>query len=221
MAGGGDDMDTPSRRTFLAISAGTLCVFHGQRAAFASARSDWLSLSASARLNLANVLNLRLFFNNKDAFGLAGLMTVRQVEGELGRYPDASLLLFPFKQKNSSAETQAFLPGPDAASPIIPTAAMDTQGLPPDEYFCHYVLKAPPENFIGFELGTPLPSSTDKWPWQSNVQIGNDTVVFRWTSSNLNHPWFAGSRWIPDNEHGEVWRARIIAGVRRAATLTP
>jgi hypothetical protein len=212
-------MDTPSRRAFLAISAGTLCAFHGWRATFASAQSDWLGLSASARLNLANALNLRLFFNNKDAFGLAGLMTIRQVEGELGRYPDASLLLFPFKRKNSRPETQAFLPGPDAARPIIPTIAMDTQGLPPDEYFCHYLLKAPREGFIGFELGTPLASGTDKWPWHSNVQVGNDTVGIRWTSSNLNHPWFAGSRWIPDNEHGEPWRARIIAGVRRVATL--
>jgi hypothetical protein len=212
-------MGTPSRRAFLALSAGILCVLQGRGAAFASLRSDWFGLSASARINFSNARNLCLFLNNKDAFGLAGLMTMRPVEGELGRYPGASLLLFPFKQKNLSPERQAFLPGPDAARPIIPAVAMDTRGLPPDEYFCHYVLKAPREGFIGFELGTPSASGTDKWPWHSNVQVGNDTVGFRWTSSNLNHPWFAGSRWIPDNEHGEAWRDRIIARVRWAATL--
>ena len=212
-------MDTPSRRAFLALSAGTLCVLQGRGAAFASLGSDWFGLSASARINFSNALNLRVFLNNKDLFGLAGLMTMRPVEGELVRYPDASLLLLPFKQKVSSPQTQAFLPGPDAASPTIPAVVMDTLGLSPDEYFCHYVLKAPRESFIGFELGAPLANGTDKWPWHSNVQVGNDTVGFRWTSSNLNHPWFAGSRWIPDNDHGNAWRSLIIDGVRRAAAM--
>jgi len=81
------------------------------------------------------------------------------------------------------------------------------------------VLNAPRESFIGFELGAPLPRGTGHGPWHNNIKIGSDTVGAHWTSSNLNHPWFAGSRWIPDNDHGNFWRGRIVEGVRRAATI--
>ena len=97
---------------------------------------------------------------------------------------------------------------------------MTTLGLPPDEFFCHYVLKAPWQSFISCTLDMPIAREIGAWPWHSNVEIGGATIGIRWTSSNLNHPWFAGSRWIPESDDGQIWRARIIDGVRRAAALT-
>jgi hypothetical protein len=81
------------------------------------------------------------------------------------------------------------------------------------------VLKAPWESFISCALDMPIAHEIGVWPWHSNVAIGHETVGFRWTSSNLNHPWFEGSHWIPDDDNGAAWRARIIDGVRQAATI--
>lgn len=212
-------MGEPNRRTFLSISASGLCGLVCGGAALASSRPDAAPLSSGARRELANALNLQLFLENKNAFGLAGVMTMQPIESELGRYPTTALFLFPFKHDASTADAPAFLPGSAAGSPLLETVTMPASGLSPDEYFCHFALKAPWRNFIGFTVGAAIGHGMDKWPWHNNMAVGNDTVGFRWTSSNLNHPWFAGSRWIPDNEHGKAWRARIIAGVRRAAAL--
>lgn len=209
----------PNRRTFVSISAAGLCTLVCDGAALASLRPDAALFSSVARREFANALNLRLFLENKDAFGLVGVMTMRPVESALGSYPAAALFLFPFKPNAFSEEAPAFLPGSAAASPLLQTVTMPASGLSPDEYFCHFVLKAPWRNFIGFTVGAAIGHRMDRWPWHNNVAIGKDTVGFRWTSSNLNHPWFEGSRWIPDNDSGAAWRARIIDGVRRAATL--
>ncbi len=147
-------------------------------------------------------------------------MAMRLVDGRLGSYPSGSLLLFPFNRDAMVARELAHLPGPDAASPAIKTAPMTTLGLPPDEFFCHYVLKAPWQNFISCTLDAPLAREIGMSPWHNNVEIGGTTVGICWTSSNLNHPWFAGSRWIPESDEGQVWRARIIEGVRRAAVFS-
>jgi hypothetical protein len=211
-------MGEPNRRTFLSISAAGLCTLVCDGTVLAPLRPDE-ALSSGARRELANALNLRLFLANKDAFGLAGVISMRPTESELGRYPATALFLFPFKHNASTADAPAFLPGSAAASPLLETVAMPASGLCPDEYFCHFVLKAPWHDFIGFTVGAAIGHGMDKWPWHSNVAIGNDTVGFRWTSSNLNHSWFKGSSWISDDENGKAWRARIIAGVRWAATL--
>lgn len=202
-------MGEPTRRAFLSISAAGLYALVRNGTAMASSQPD----------AAANALNLRLFLENRNALGLVGVMTMRVVKGELGRYPAAALFLFPFKLNASTEEVPAFLPGSAATSPLLETVTMPASGLSPDEYFCHFVLKAPWRYFIGFTVGAAIGHGMDRWPWHSNVAIGNDTVGFRWTSSNLNYPWFKGSRWIPDNENGLAWRAQIIGGVRRAATL--
>jgi hypothetical protein len=176
------------------------------------------AVSARAPLDLINGLNLQAFLNARDELGLAGLMSMEPVQSERGKHERASLFVFPFKLKSSDGDAPAFLPGRDAVKPIIATAAMDPLGLPPDEFFCHYVLKAPRQSFIGFELGAPLSRDRANRPWHSNLKIGDAILGATWTSSNLNDPWFAGSRWIPDNGSGRDWRARIIRGLRRATT---
>jgi hypothetical protein len=213
-------METPSRRAFFAISVGGLCVVRSAGAAFAALQLDAVGAPASARISLANALNFRSFVLHKETLGLTAVMAMQPVEGGLGRYPAGSLFLFPFKRDVSGPDQPAFLPGSGAASPLVTTVPMTTLGLAPDEFFCHYVLKAPWQSFISCALDTPIACEIGIWPWHSNVAIGDETIGIRWTSSNLNNPWFDGSRWIPESDHGKAWRARIIDGVRRAAAMT-
>ena len=176
--------------------------------------------TVSLRISLANALNFRLFTQNSETLGLTALMAMRPVEGKLAIYPTGSLLLFPYTQDAVRACGPAFLPGPDATNPLIKTTPMTTLGLPADEFFCHYVLKAPWQDFVSCTLEAPVAREIGTWPWHSNVKIGGATIGIRWTSSNLNHLWFAGSRWIPESDDGRVWRERIVDGVRRAAVMT-
>jgi hypothetical protein len=173
----------------------------------------------AAHVEVSNALNLRLFLKNTDAVGLAGVMSMRAVEGEFGKYSAATLVLFPFKRKAPAADMPAFLPGASAADPPRAAVAMTSLGFSPDEFLCRYVLKAALENFIGFELGARFAPGFNNRPWRSNIAVGNAVVGARWSSANLNHRWFAGSHWIPDNDHGEAWRGRIVDGLRRAAAI--
>jgi len=213
-------METPNRRAFFAISAGGLCAFHCTSKVAAAVPFEVASLSSPARIDLANALNFRLFIRSKNTLGLTAVMAMRPVDGTLGNYPAGSLFLFPFMRGASNANESAFLPGTSVASPLIETAPMMTLGLAPDEFFCHYVLKAPWQSFIGCALDAPIAREIGPGPWHSNVTIGDETIGVCWTSSNLNDRWFDGSRWIPESDDGNAWRARIVQGVRHAATMT-
>jgi hypothetical protein len=213
-------MKTPSRRAFLATSAGGFYAIHSANTALAVLQVGSIASPVSLRISLANALNFWLFAQNRSTLGLTAVMAMRPVDGKLGSYPSSSLFLFPFNRDGASARELAHLPGPDAVRPLIKAAAMTTLGLPPDEFFCHYVLNAPWQSFISCTLDAPVAREIGTWPWHNNVEIGGTTIGIRWTSSNLNHPWFAGSRWIPESDDGQVWRERIIDGVRRAAAIT-
>ena len=207
------------RRVFLGLSVGGLSALAGPYAIAAVSDAACAAASAAA-VDHASALNLATFLQNRDSLALTGLVALRPVEAEQRQYADGSLLLFPFKRDAVDASAPAFLPGRDAAVPLIATVAMTPGGLPPDEYFCNYVLKAPWNSFISFSIGTPFARGAEKRPWHSNVQIGGNTVGIGWTSSNLNHPWFAGSRWIPDRGEGGRWRAHIVDGLRRLSALS-
>jgi hypothetical protein len=139
---------------------------------------------------------------------------------ERGGYDAGALLLFPFKHAASGPGFPAFLPGSSAAAPLIEAAAMAPGGLPPDDYYCSYVLKAPRENFIAFSVGAPFAGGAQRWPWHTNVDnIRGRSIGIGWTSSNFNHPWFGGSHWIPDSGSGKNWRARIVERIRHVAAI--
>jgi hypothetical protein len=213
-------MNIVNRRVFLATATVGICTIHRYRLAQASSLAYGNPAPLPPQIALANALNFSSFVQNKENLALSGMMAIRPVDGKAGRYPASSLFLFPFNSGNSQASSAAaFLPGLDAASPLTATAPMTTRGLPPDEYFCHYVIQAPPQGFISCEVGAPIAHSDSRGPWHGNVMIAGEAVGFRWTSSNLNYPWFGGSRWIPDNDDGTVWRNRFIEGVRQAASL--
>jgi len=209
-----------NRRTFFGISAGGLSALHAQSAALAALPAGLFNPPSRAFVEQASALNLRLFLQNKDTLGLIGLLSMKPVEGKLGSYGRDALFLFPFTRAASNSNLQAFLPGHSAVEPVIGTVPMAPGGLPPDDYLCHYVLNVPPQSFISFSVGIPFSRGAAKREWHTNVDnIGGASIGIGWTSSNLNHPWFAGSHWIPDRDDGAHWRARIIEGLRQAAAI--
>jgi hypothetical protein len=213
-------MNIVNRRAFLATTSVGLCTMHGYRLAQASSAAYGNQPPPPAQIALANALNFSSFAQNKEKLALSAMMAMRPVVCKVGSCPSGSLFLFPFNSGNSQASSAAaFLPGSGTVSRLIATAPMATRGLPPDEYFCHYVIQASPQSFISCEVGAPIAQNESRGPWHGNIMIAGETIGFRWTSSNLNHPWFGGSRWIPDNDDGNVWRNRFIEGVRQAALL--
>jgi hypothetical protein len=209
-----------SRRSFFAVSVGGLTALQSHRGALAALPSDTIGLSQGANFAYANALNFKLFLKNKETLGLVGLVSLRPVEGGLGGYADGNLILFPFKLGAYSPEAQAFLPGRSAAKPLIATVPMTPGGLPPDEYLCHYVLNVRPQNFLSYSVGLPFSHGAAKREWHTIVDnIGGHSIGIGWTSANMNHPWFAGSRWIPDRDDGKHWRARIIEGLRQLSAF--
>jgi hypothetical protein len=209
-----------SRRKFFGVSVGGLSALNAPCTALAAVHGGAIDLTPRANIDYASALNLIRFLQNTDTRGLVGLFSMNSIEGELGSYAAGTLILFPFKHTASSPEFSAFLPGSSAAAPLIATLAMTPGGLPPDDYFCSYVLKAPRENFISFSAGAPFVRGAQKWPWHTNLDnIAGSSIGIGWTSSNFNHPWFAGSRWIPDSGDGKYWRTRIIDGIRQAGAI--
>jgi hypothetical protein len=213
-------MNTVNRRAFLATAAVGLCTTPGTSLLQALQQIHGRQIPQSPHLAFANALNFSSFAQNKEKLALSAVMAMRPVACKVGSYPFGSLFLFPFSQCNSEVSSAAaFLPGSDAGSPLIATAPMATLGLPLDEFFCHYVIQAPPQSFVSCEVGGPIAQNDSRGPWHGNAMIAGEAIGFRWTSSNMNHPWFGGSRWIPGSADGNSWRDRFIDGVRHAAAL--
>ena len=213
-------MSDLSRRSFIATSVGALSLLHDPLRALACSELEGAGLAS--RLNIAQSTrrNLRTFVESKGALGLAGLVSMTAVTGELGSYDANALFLFPWVKAHAPAPLPAaYLPVGNeevaAATPFTPA------GIALDEHFCRFVLKAPPENFIGFVVDTPVPAYLARHPWFTNVDdlAAGKGVGIHWTSGNLNPPWFAGSTWIPpETGYGAYWRNRIVDGLREAAS---
>jgi hypothetical protein len=209
-----------SRRAFFVMSVGGLSSFRAQGVAMAAPLPSTIEFTRRANIDYASALNLDLFLQDMDTRGLVGLLSVTPVHGERGGYDAGALFLFPFKHDASSPEFPGFLPGARAAAPLIEAAAMTPGGLPPDDYYCSFVLKAPRDGFIAISIGAPFMRGAQKRPWHTNVDgIRGRSIGIGWTSSNFNHPRFGGSHWIPDSGSGKIWRARIIDSIRRVAAI--
>jgi len=93
--------------------------------------------------------------------------------------------------------------------------------LPVDEYFCNFILQAPASWFIGFQIDVPYSRVEARFDWFTNVDklADGQGVGIDWTSSNLNHGWFAGSRFIPNQNrcNGNAWRKVIVDGLNQAS----
>jgi hypothetical protein len=213
-------MSELSRRSFIATSAGAVALMSDPLAALACAE---YSSGLASRFNVAQAArqNLRAFSHSEGALGLAGLVSMETVTGELGSYAANALFLFPYAKANAPAALPpAYLPVGDEE--IATTVPFTPVGLALEEHFCNFVLRAPPESFIGFVVDTPVADYLAHRPWFTNVDglVAGNRVGIYWTSGNLNPTWFAGTTWLPPEPgHGAYWRNRIVEGLREAAAL--
>jgi hypothetical protein len=183
-------------------------------------------LPNSLTVDCASRRNFQLFRQYPDLLGLAGVVSMSFVRGKYGSYPAGDLFLFPWLNPKAQKLTGKTWPTyvPVNGTQLMSSNPIPNTYLPLDQYFCSYVLQAPWQSFIGFEVGKPYTGDDARRDWFSNVDKLADGagIGIDWTSHNLNGPWFGGSNWIPKDDtcSGKAWRQLIIAGLDQASTGT-
>ena len=175
------------------------------------------------RLNVdcASRRNFQLFRKNTGDIGLTGIVSMSFVRGKYGSYDAGSMIVFPWlkpKGQNSAALPAVM---PVNSTQFMSAAPIPDATLPLDEYFCNHRLQAPAAMFIGFQVDAPHSRLEGRFDWFSNAKLADGKGVgIDWTSSNLNHPWFGGSRFIPNKDtcNGTAWRKLIVDGLMQAST---
>lgn len=217
------------RRAFFGLTAGALSVLHNPQAALAQTQKICVTsglpefLPARLTVDCASRKNYTIFRANSRYMGLAGAVNMTWVRGRYGGYEAGNLFLFPWLKEKGRAL------GPTKAwGSVIPLSSTQTMRkepinrwlIPLDEHFCRYCIDVPWESFIGFRVDVAFDIADSRRPWYSNSKLADGrTWGIGWNSSNLNGPWFGGSRWIPDNDQckGASWRKLIIDGLMQAS----
>jgi hypothetical protein len=174
-------------------------------------------------VDCASRRNFQAFRKYPEYLGLAGAVNMTFVQTSGRSYPAGSLFLFPWLKPKGQALKDRTWPAvvPVNATQVANSTPIPNAALPLDEYFCRFVLQAPWTSFIGFQVDKPHTKAHANWDWFTNVDKLADGagVGIDWTSSNLNNPWFGGSRWIPSTSTcgGKAWRDLIVAGLNAAA----
>jgi hypothetical protein len=213
------------RRAFLGMSVGAVSILRHPLSAAAQTPAcvpGGMAQFLPVRLNVdcASRRNFQLFRKYPNDLGLAGVVTMTFAAGKYGSYDAGSMIVFPWSKPKGVSRTGAVLPVNKTqftASAPIPDAT-----LPLDEYFCDVRLQAPATKFIGFQVDIPYGRVEARADWFSNVDKLADGkgVGIDWTSSNLNNPWFGGSRYIPSDGtcNGTAWRKLIVDGLTQVST---
>ena len=215
------------RRAFLGMSVGAAAMLRHPLSAVAQTPAcvpGGMAQFLPVRLNVdcASRRNFQLFRQNAGNVGLAGVVSMSFVRGKLGSYDAGSMILFPWLKPKG--QNRAALPAvvPVNSVQFMPSGPIPDETLPLDEYFCRFRLQAPIKMFIGFQVDVPYGQVEARADWFSNVDKLADGkgVGIDWTSSNLNHPWFGGSRTIPSKDicNGAAWRKLIVDGLTQAST---
>jgi hypothetical protein len=214
------------RRAFLRGSIGALAVTQVPDIAFAqTCITGGLPAFNPNRLTVdcASKRNFAIWRSNATYMGLAGVVSMSYVRTRLGEYPAGNLFLFPWLNKKGQAlgaakDWQTVMPLNLTRTAVA--APIPNWRLPLDEYFVRFRLEAPAANFIGFRVDAPFNLQDSRRAWFTNVAklADNKGVGIAWNSSNLNHPWFGGSRYVPktDTCNGKKWRALIVDGLNQA-----
>lgn len=178
-------------------------------------------------VDCASRANFKLFRQNSEYLGLAGAVSMTMVRGRYGTFEAGNLFLFPWlKPKGAALGASRVWRSvmPIDKTRTIARAPIPNWRLPLDEYFLRLILEAPHASFIGVRVDVPFGINDARRPWFTNTETLPDgkAAGIAWTSSNLNHPWFGGSRWIPNTNtcYGNAWRKLIVEGVRLASTQT-
>lgn len=216
-----------SRRIFLGVTAGFATAAYQQTSAFAQACIGGPFPSFVPKrltVDCASKRNFQLFRQNSVYLGLAGAVSMTFVRGKLGSYEAGNLFLFPWlKPKGVALGAGKSWPSvaPTSATGVVAASPLRSASLPLDELFCVSVLQAPTNAFIGFGADLPFSALESKLGLYTNVNMPADrkSVGIDWASSNLNHPWFAGSQSIPNTTvcYGSIWRKLIMDGLNQAA----
>jgi hypothetical protein len=215
------------RRAFLRGSATTLAMSQIPGIAFAqTCVTSGLPPFTPNRLTVdcATRRNFALWRKNATYQGLAGAVSMSFVRGKYGEFPAGNLFLFPWLNTKGQAlgaakDWQTVMP--TSMTRMAAAAPIPNWRLPLDEYFIRYRLEASLASFIGFRVDVPFNLQDSRRPWFTNVEKLTDGkgVGVAWTSSNLNAPWFGGSRYIPkaDTCNGDKWRKLILDGLNQAS----
>jgi hypothetical protein len=221
-------MNRFSRRKFLGGSLGAAAVAQCPVPVLAAAQCVSGSLPGflpnRLTVDCASRQNFKLYRQNSTYLGLTGVVSMSFVKGKIGSYQAGNLFLFPWLKPKGvalgrSRVWSAVAPANDTS--VVQAAPIPDSTLPLDEYFCRLVLQAPYTTFIGFAVDQPFSKTDARLAWFSNADKLADGkgVGIDWTSANLNHPWFGGSRFIPgtDDCSGRAWRQVIVDGLMQAS----
>lgn len=216
-------MNHCSRRSFVGGSIAALAMLRQPTGAIAQTQcvSGFLPnfLPNQLTVDCASRRNFQLFRQNAAYLGLAGAVSMTFVRGKLGSYEAGNLFLFPWLKPKAFGSVWNAV-APRNASQFVQASPIPGSTLPQDEYFCNVVLQAPTNMFIGFAADVPFSSLEARLGLYTNVDRLADgkPVGIDWASSNLNHPWFGGSRQIPSTQtcNGAAWRKLIIDGLNQA-----
>ena len=214
------------RRAFLGMSVGAVSMLRHPLSAAAQTPAcvpGGMAQFLPVRLNVdcASRQNFQLFRKNAGEVGLAGVVSMSFVRGKLGNYDAGSMIVFPWLKPKG--QNRATLPAvvPVNNVQFVPSGPIPNGAMPVDEYLCYFRLQAPITMFIGFQVDVPYGRSEARFDWFSNAKLADGkSVGIDWTSSNLNHSWFGGSRTIPSKDtcHGAAWRKLIVDGLMQAST---
>jgi len=219
-------MTDVSRRTFIGSSVGALALAGtpGALAAVDCVTGPLPSfLPTRLTVDCGSQRNFQVFRRNDAYLGLAGAVSMTFVRSRVGSYQAGNLFLFPWLKKKGAAL------GPRAWDAVVPTGPTSYKAstpipggsVPADEYFCNVLLQAPGSMFIGFAADVPFSALEARLGLFTNVdQLADGKGIgIDWASSNLNNPWFGGSRSIPDGDtcNGAAWRRLIVDGLNQAS----
>lgn len=213
-----------NRRTIVGMSVGGLAALAMPPSVAAAAQCVTGGLPSflpnSLTVDCASKRNFRAFRQYPDYLGLAGVVSMTFVRGKYGSYQAGNLSVFPWIKPKGQGRTFAAALPTDATA-FLNASPIPNATLPLDEYFCRYLLQVPWTSFIGFLIDQPYNTSDSKLAWFSNVDKLSDGagVGIDWTSSNLNNPWFGGSRFIPNTDacDGKTWRSLIVSALNQAS----
>jgi hypothetical protein len=214
------------RRAFLGVAAGAMSMLRYPLSAAAQTPAcvpGGMAQFLPVRLNVdcASRRNFQLFRKNTANVGLAGVVSMSFVRGRYGNYDAGSMIVFPWLKPKGQSDAELPAVMPVNGTQFMSAAPIPDATLPVDDYFCIFRLQAPTAMFIGFQVDVPYGVLEGQFDWFSNVKLADGkSVGIDWTSSNLNNPWFGGSRFIPNKDtcNGPAWRKLIVDGLMHAST---
>jgi hypothetical protein len=214
------------RRAFLGVAAGAMSMLRYPLSAAAQTPAcvpGGMAQFLPVRLNVdcASRRNFQLFRKNTANVGLAGVVSMSFVRGRYGNYDAGSMIVFPWLKPKGQNDAELPAVMPVNGTQFMSAAPIPDATLPVDDYFCIFRLQAPTAMFIGFQVDVPYGVLEGQFDWFSNVKLADGkSVGIDWTSSNLNNPWFGGSRFIPNKDtcNGPAWRKLIVDGLMQASS---